>query len=161
MPYMNNKLLLLLLISMALGLTACSALLQPAQTFSEAIGDTRDQPQMTSITEVASSATPFIPTSTYAPQTTPIPAATLTPTLSPPYPLTIEYLRQQEYPGSEVVIEQTLDPDLAFLFVTGHACREDMEVGAQEASEYLVKPIQIENLIEIIKRTLAARKDTT
>ncbi|MGB6421045.1 MAG: hypothetical protein WBF05_04330, partial [Anaerolineales bacterium] len=99
MPYMDKKLLLLLLLSVALILPACSAILQPSQLFSEAISDTRDEPQVTPVTEVASSATPLIPANTYTPQTTPIPAATLTPTLSPPHPLTIEYLRQQEYPG--------------------------------------------------------------
>ena len=114
MPYMNKKLLLLLLLSVALILTACSAILQSSQLFAEETSDKRDEPQMTLVTEVASSATPLIPTHTYAPQTTPIPAATLTPTLSPPYPLTIEYLRQQEYPGSEVVIEQTLDPGVNY-----------------------------------------------
>ena len=58
MPYMNNKLLLLLLISGALVLTACSALLQPAQPISEALADTRDETQMAPVTEVASAAIP-------------------------------------------------------------------------------------------------------
>ena len=114
MPYMNKKLLFLLLISAALMLSACSAILQPSQLFVEAISDSRDEPLMTPVTVVYPSLTPLAPTHTYAPQTTPIPAATLTPTLSPPYPLTIEYLRQQEYPGSEVVIEQTLEPGVNY-----------------------------------------------
>ncbi len=38
---------------------------------------------------------------------TPSPSATPTPT---PHPLTIEAMRRREYPGSAVIIEQTLDP---------------------------------------------------
>lgn len=39
-------------------------------------------------------------------------SATLTPTLTPTplHPLSIEWMRQQDYPGSEVVIEETLGP---------------------------------------------------
>jgi dipeptidyl aminopeptidase/acylaminoacyl peptidase len=38
------------------------------------------------------------------------PAPSPTPTLTPPNPLSITYLRQRDYPGSEVTIEQTLTP---------------------------------------------------
>lgn len=60
------------------------------------------------------------PTATPAPTNTPtlvptstptrIPIATPTATPTPIHPLSIEYLRRQEYPGSPLVIEQTLAP---------------------------------------------------
>jgi dipeptidyl aminopeptidase/acylaminoacyl peptidase len=46
------------------------------------------------------------PTSTPTPTTTPSP----TPTPTPTHPLMIKVMRQQEYPGSEITIEETLDP---------------------------------------------------
>ncbi len=50
------------------------------------------------------------PTASPRPSLTPSPSPTLTPSITPtpPHPLNIEYLRQQEYPGSEFVIEETL-----------------------------------------------------
>ena len=54
----------------------------------------------------APSATPSSsPTQTALPSRTPSP----TPTATPPHPLTIEYLRQQAYPESELVVEQALE----------------------------------------------------
>ena len=55
------------------------------------------------------------------PSTTPVPSPSPTPIAfpTPPaldlaldemHPLMVEYMRQQQYPGSEIVIEQTLDP---------------------------------------------------
>ena len=47
------------------------------------------------------------PTLTHTPTSMP----TLTPTPTPtPNPLSIEFMRRQEYPGSDIVIEQTLAP---------------------------------------------------
>ena len=61
------------------------------------------------VTRPADTPTPA-PTATPSPTTTdtPIPTATPTATATPIHPLSIEYLRQQDYPGSELVIEQTL-----------------------------------------------------
>ena len=53
----------------------------------------------------AATATPS-PTAT----DTPLPTATPTATATPIHPLSIEYLRQQTYPGSQLIIEQTLAP---------------------------------------------------
>jgi dipeptidyl aminopeptidase/acylaminoacyl peptidase len=39
-----------------------------------------------------------------------LPTVTPTVTPTPPNPLTIEWLRQQEYPGSDIIIEETLEP---------------------------------------------------
>lgn len=50
-------------------------------------------------------------TSTPSPSATPSATPTATPTPTPtPHPLTIEAMRQREYPGSEVIIEETLTP---------------------------------------------------
>ena len=51
-----------------------------------------------------------MPTATSTPTSTPTNTPTSTPTPTPLHPLMIEYMRQQAYPGSEIVIEQTLDP---------------------------------------------------
>ena len=55
---------------------------------------------------------PLAATSTPSPTATdtPLPTATPTATATPIHPLSIEYLRQQSFPGSELVIEQTLAP---------------------------------------------------
>jgi len=57
------------------------------------------------------SATPTTP-ATSTPTVTPLPTATETPTPTPTpiSPLSIQYLREQEFPGSDIVIEQTLAP---------------------------------------------------
>jgi dipeptidyl aminopeptidase/acylaminoacyl peptidase len=65
-------------------------------------------------------AIPPTPTPTRTPTITPNPTATPTPTPTttpsptptptPTHPLMIEVMRQQEYPGSEITIEETLDP---------------------------------------------------
>ncbi|MCX7706375.1 MAG: alpha/beta fold hydrolase, partial [Anaerolineae bacterium] len=41
---------------------------------------------------------------------TPTATTTPTPTPTPPVPLSVEFMRTQSYPGSEIVIEQTLQP---------------------------------------------------
>ena len=43
-----------------------------------------------------------------------------------------------------------LQPEMRFLFLTGHGSEDDFKVGAAEAGEdfYLVKPVQIESLLE-------------
>jgi dipeptidyl aminopeptidase/acylaminoacyl peptidase len=53
-----------------------------------------------------------LPTATYTPSPTPPPTDTPTPTVTPTplHPLSIETMRQQSYPGSDMVIEETLGP---------------------------------------------------
>jgi DNA-binding response OmpR family regulator len=43
-----------------------------------------------------------------------------------------------------------LQPEMKFLFLTGHGSEDDFKKGAAEAGEdfYLVKPVQIESLLE-------------
>jgi dipeptidyl aminopeptidase/acylaminoacyl peptidase len=56
--------------------------------------------------------TPAPPTSTATPQPTATPTVTSTPTPTPTplHPLMVELMRQESYPGSEVTIEETLEP---------------------------------------------------
>ncbi len=55
---------------------------------------------------------PIPPSATPPPSATAIPTATHTPTATPTptHPLMIEVMRRQNYPGSEIIIEQVLDP---------------------------------------------------
>jgi dipeptidyl aminopeptidase/acylaminoacyl peptidase len=50
------------------------------------------------------------PTSTPTPTVTPTPTQTSTPTPTPTHPLMVEVMRRSIYPGSEIVVEQELDP---------------------------------------------------
>ena len=45
---------------------------------------------------------------------------------------------------------QKLHPEMKFIFLTGHGSEEDFRIGAAEAGAdfYLVKPVQIESLLE-------------
>jgi uncharacterized protein len=61
---------------------------------------------------VAATSTPILDPTATLPAATATPTATPTPTFPShdPYPLQIEVMRQQTYPGSDITIEQTLDP---------------------------------------------------
>jgi dipeptidyl aminopeptidase/acylaminoacyl peptidase len=79
--------------------------------------DNRPQPgpvaQASPTSEMISMATA---TPTSPPTLTPTPTATATPTPTPTplNPLSIEWMRSQDYPGSDIVIEQTLDPGVNY-----------------------------------------------
>ncbi len=72
----------------------------------------------TPTTAVSTPASTHVPAATMTPPPppsatptlTPSPTYTPTPTPTPTHPLMVEVMRRQEYPGSEIVIEQTLDP---------------------------------------------------
>lgn len=67
-------------------------------------------PTSTPLSIPTNSPTP-IPTATATATVTPRPpTATPTPTPIPLHPLTIEWLRQQTYPGSDLTVEETLEP---------------------------------------------------
>ena len=76
------------------------------------------QPTVAAISLAPTETSTPAPTSTLAPSATPTPSATPSPTPTdtptstptPISPLSIQYLRQQAYPGSDIVIEQTLAP---------------------------------------------------
>lgn len=102
----TRRLAILLIVISALMLAACAA-----ETSSPA-PETAFQPP-----SATASNTPLPPTSTTTPSPTavptrtPLPTATSTPTptATPPHPLSIEYLRQQDYPASELVVEEVLN----------------------------------------------------
>ncbi|MFB0537223.1 MAG: alpha/beta hydrolase family protein [Anaerolineae bacterium] len=77
---------------------------------------TSQEPALQTVAEAidtnSSTFTPtVVPTDTPTATPTPTVTPTLTPTPTPTHPLMIEVMRQQAYPGSEMTIEETLDPD--------------------------------------------------
>ena len=66
---------------------------------------------LTAVPSATATATP-LPTET--PTNTPTPTDTPTPTATPLHPLSIEAMRQQTYPGSEIVFVQTLPPGINY-----------------------------------------------
>jgi DNA-binding response OmpR family regulator len=49
---------------------------------------------------------------------------------------------------------ETITPGMKFIFVTGHGSEEDYNVGSKEAFCYIIKPFNIEHLVEKIKQAL-------
>jgi len=47
-----------------------------------------------------------------------------------------------------------LDPCLKIIFLTGHGSKTDFETGSVEAACYLAKPIQIDELITILREVI-------
>ncbi len=45
------------------------------------------------------------------------------------------------------------NPDMKFIFLTGHGSEADYKVGSAEASFFLPKPLNIDKLIEAIRET--------
>jgi DNA-binding response OmpR family regulator len=43
-----------------------------------------------------------------------------------------------------------MDPNMKFIFLTGHGSENDFQVGSAEAAHYLTKPLQIEELVKIL-----------
>lgn len=43
---------------------------------------------------------------------------------------------------------QEIHPDMKFIFITGHGSEEDFAVGSAEASFYLAKPLDIQQVIQ-------------
>lgn len=54
-----------------------------------------------------------------------------------------------------------LQPQMKFLFLTGHGSEDDFKRGAAEAGEnfYLVKPVQIESLLEKMNEAMLRQGD--
>ena len=46
------------------------------------------------------------------------------------------------------------DPNLKFIFLTGHGSGNDFQLGSAEASHYLAKPLQIEALVKILREEI-------
>ena len=51
-------------------------------------------------------------------------------------------------------ILEKINPDMKFIFITGHGSEEDYDMGTSEASFYIIKPFKIETLVEKIEQTL-------
>jgi len=92
------RLVIVILVLSAL-LSACAGQPQPAP-----VAQNTSTPEPTA----SDTPTPVPPTPTSTPTATA--TATITPTPVPPNPLSIEFMRKQQYPGSDIVIEQTLAP---------------------------------------------------
>jgi len=45
-------------------------------------------------------------------------------------------------------------PEMKYIFLTGHGSEEDFRAGSAEASQYLVKPLDIEVLIETMRQVV-------
>jgi len=70
-----------------------------------------DSAQLPTITEIPYPTTPISTTAIISPPPTISPQPTWTNTPTPePFPISIEAMRSREYPGSQIVIEQTLPP---------------------------------------------------
>jgi DNA-binding response OmpR family regulator len=52
---------------------------------------------------------------------------------------------------------QRLDPDMKFVFLTGHGSNNDYAVGAREAALYLPKPLKINELVEALLRVTGTK----
>jgi len=50
---------------------------------------------------------------------------------------------------------ERIRPDMKFVFVTGHGSEEDFRIGSAEAARYLVKPLDIDVLVETLKQVVA------
>lgn len=118
-----SQIFLVLLLSAACGR---SPLEIPAATdtplaIAEAASTTMAPPPMLAAATVVSTATAAAtdaatPSSTWTPTATPTPSNTPTPTITPTptHPLMIEVMRQELYPGSEITIEEQLDPGVNY-----------------------------------------------
>jgi len=51
---------------------------------------------------------------------------------------------------------EKMNPDMKFIFVTGHGSEEDYDIGSRQASFYIIKPFKIDTLVEKIKQALNA-----
>jgi len=49
---------------------------------------------------------------------------------------------------------EKISPGMKYIFVTGHGSEEDYHVGSREAFSYIIKPFNIEHLVEKIKEAL-------
>lgn len=103
---MVNKSFLLLILATGLLLAACNTS-QPASQLAVEITSTIAD---TAVPLSTFTPTKALPTTTFTPQDTPTSQPTFTPTPTPPHPLSIDWLQSQAYPGSEIVIEQVLEP---------------------------------------------------
>lgn len=104
-----------LLVFSLLVLTGCGAVQGTDVAVTDAPTSTlTSQPDTPTLTPLPTDSP--VPTSTATPTITPYPTATATPTSTPTptHPLMIEVMREQAYPGSDLVIEETLAPGVNY-----------------------------------------------
>jgi DNA-binding response OmpR family regulator len=51
---------------------------------------------------------------------------------------------------------EKIDPHMKYILVTGHGSDEDFAVGSAEAAFYIIKPFQIDLLIDSLRQSLKA-----
>ena len=49
---------------------------------------------------------------------------------------------------------ESIDPHLRFILVTGHGSEEDYDIGRRESCFYILKPFNIETLLEKLEQTV-------
>lgn len=125
---MNIKNFLIVIIIVGILTAACNAGVTSSQLSSRAIDETVEIQSGNTATERPISTTlpspistsPSLPSPEVSLVHTPTPlvpptgSPTLLPSPTPPHPLTIEYLRQGDYPASEIVIVENLKPGLNY-----------------------------------------------
>lgn len=89
---------------------ACSAEPVPTAAPTRAVSNPSTIPPATRVAVNPTAESDAKPTAILAPTETPAPTQTPLPTPTPRHPLMIQVQREREYPGSDVVIEQTLAP---------------------------------------------------
>lgn len=50
---------------------------------------------------------------------------------------------------------ERIRPEMKFIFVTGHGSEEDFRIGSAEADRYLVKPLDIDALVQTLKEVVS------
>lgn len=68
------------------------------------------------------------------------------------YDIAILDVKMPRMSGIELKKElETINPGLKFIFVTGHGSEESYKEGSKEASSYIIKPFNIDTLVDKIK----------
>lgn len=97
--------LLMLMVVLGMSVAGCSNAVPTAESMQPETATLAPTATPTPISSPTATATP-----TPAPTFTASPTATPTPTPTPTHPLMIAVMREQSYPGSEILIEETLTP---------------------------------------------------
>jgi DNA-binding response OmpR family regulator len=72
-----------------------------------------------------------------------------------PYDIAVLDIKMPNYSGIELKkLLEKQQPTMRYIFLTGHGSEEDFRAGSAEASRYLVKPLDIETLIEAMREVV-------